>query len=985
MIKQFTFPLSIKDNNLKKIGTVVANDVSGNKFLITLMDGSRAFDITGHSNITFTVLKPDGTLSIDSEGTYISVVDAEKGIISIVLVDEAIDVAGFCKATVEVYANGLRVSSSRIGFDVVAELSAGADVTGDSNYPVLVELIDAVNDVVSGLPAKADKVAGAILNNFAGLDANGNLKDSGSKASDFATATGLSDEITARQNADTSINNSLSAHTGNTSNAHGINNKADLIDGKIPATQLPSYVDDVVEYANTSAFPVTGEAGKIYVALDTNLTYRWGGSTYAEISPSLALGETSSTAHRGDRGETAYDHSQVITGNPHGSTTSDIPESTDKNYVTDIQKTKLAEWQGRNIKTVASDYTLLNTDDVVFAEGDIVLPIPTSFTPHREFTIVPASGTGTTVVSDYFYDISTGVAPASYILYGQSITSNGNAADAITVWTNGEGWFIKSINQVEVSDKFSAVTTPESYTGIVAGSIRDIFGQIKKFFSNILSLFSDTKDPTGFIDADNMTVAYDSTARTITLTNANGIYYYWRGIKYRLGTGTTWTSDPHINNTTTDYFLKCVDGVNFIWSDTAWIFSDIQVAKVAKGRLYAIKENHSLSNWNDHEEAHWNIGAYRANNTGADVTGFTFNSTTAANRRPTIGALTIADEDCKTPLSQQTDNYCFAYLSGATGVLNYSTDQSDILRLNGNIPYWNNFTGGAWTEQALGANDYMNLWLLAIPVTADVASQKYRYVWLQGQASGSLTSTQAKTTLDVNLGELSSVTEEVLFLQRVIVRYTAGNWVVIQSNRLTGSSRTQNTGSSGNFLSQVATDGTLTGNGTAGSPLGVAYTNYGKKVAEYTVSGSTTSFVKLSGFDLQADGGYIIIIDGTTMSSQTEIRCLWNDDLSDAGNLSNDNLYTWAINVGSAINNASVAQSGTGEFRVFLEVSQSSINTMPFIRSIWEKVVTATYTIQTRFCWRNSLSANITKIGFYTGGISFGDGTKFTVFKRGSM
>jgi hypothetical protein len=53
---------------------------------------------------------------------------------------------------------------------------------------------------------------------------------------------------------------------------------------KIDATYLPSYVDDVEEYANLAAFPVTGETGKIYVALDTSKTYRWSGSAYVEIS-----------------------------------------------------------------------------------------------------------------------------------------------------------------------------------------------------------------------------------------------------------------------------------------------------------------------------------------------------------------------------------------------------------------------------------------------------------------------------------------------------------------------------------------------------------------------------------------------------------------------------------------------------------------------------------------------------------------------------
>lgn len=77
--------------------------------------------------------------------------------------------------------------------------------------------------------------------------------------------------------------------------------------GKVPATQLPSYVDDVLEYNGTSAFPATGEDGKIYVDTATNKTYRWSGTQYVEISQSLALGETSSTAYAGDKGKEAHD------------------------------------------------------------------------------------------------------------------------------------------------------------------------------------------------------------------------------------------------------------------------------------------------------------------------------------------------------------------------------------------------------------------------------------------------------------------------------------------------------------------------------------------------------------------------------------------------------------------------------------------------------------------------------------------------------
>ena len=73
--------------------------------------------------------------------------------------------------------------------------------------------------------------------------------------------------------------------------------------GKIPSAQLPGSVDEIIEAENLEAFPPTGESSKIYVALDTNLTYRWGGSEYVEISKSLALGETSSTAYAGDKGK----------------------------------------------------------------------------------------------------------------------------------------------------------------------------------------------------------------------------------------------------------------------------------------------------------------------------------------------------------------------------------------------------------------------------------------------------------------------------------------------------------------------------------------------------------------------------------------------------------------------------------------------------------------------------------------------------------
>lgn len=77
--------------------------------------------------------------------------------------------------------------------------------------------------------------------------------------------------------------------------------------GKVPAANLPSYVDDVVEYPSIVVFPVEGEAGKIYVDTDTNLSYRWSGTQYIELSKSIGLGETSGTAYPGNKGKKTTD------------------------------------------------------------------------------------------------------------------------------------------------------------------------------------------------------------------------------------------------------------------------------------------------------------------------------------------------------------------------------------------------------------------------------------------------------------------------------------------------------------------------------------------------------------------------------------------------------------------------------------------------------------------------------------------------------
>lgn len=125
-------------------------------------------------------------------------------------------------------------------------------------------------------------------------------------------STAISNETTERQKGDqdnntkiTEVSNQLNGFIATKGQPNGFASLDSK--GLIPSSQLPAYVDDVIEVATFDELPEVGEAGKIYVTLDTNLTYRWSGTRYIEISQSLALGETSSTAYAGDKGKVTTD------------------------------------------------------------------------------------------------------------------------------------------------------------------------------------------------------------------------------------------------------------------------------------------------------------------------------------------------------------------------------------------------------------------------------------------------------------------------------------------------------------------------------------------------------------------------------------------------------------------------------------------------------------------------------------------------------
>lgn len=179
---------------------------------------------------------------------------------------------------------------------------------------------------------------------------------------------------------------------------------ATKLEGTVPTACLPSYVDDVLQYDKKADFPATGETGKIYVDKTTNLTWRWGGSSYVEISPSLALGTTSSTAFRGDYGNSAYAHAVTnkgsafssglykITTNSEGHVTaatavqkSDITglgipgtDNDTKNTAGSTNSSKKlfligAETQAANPQTYSQDTAYVGTDGKLYSNSKVVL------------------------------------------------------------------------------------------------------------------------------------------------------------------------------------------------------------------------------------------------------------------------------------------------------------------------------------------------------------------------------------------------------------------------------------------------------------------------------------------------------------------------------------------------------------------------------------------------------------------------------------
>ena len=173
----------------------------------------------------------------------------------------------------------------------------------------------------------------------------------------------------------------------------------------IPGEYLPSYVDDVLEYATQANFPTTGESGKIYVALNTNITYRWSGSGYVEISASLALGETSSTAYAGNKGKANAEAIMqlerdveaiegIVGGSGPGSLQELISKVADIETVNNTQNTEIANIKNGTTKVSKSTTAdKLATAQTINVKGDITGSVSFDGSAAKDLTLtLPNTG-----------------------------------------------------------------------------------------------------------------------------------------------------------------------------------------------------------------------------------------------------------------------------------------------------------------------------------------------------------------------------------------------------------------------------------------------------------------------------------------------------------------------------------------------------------------------------------------------------------------
>lgn len=240
-----------------------------------------------------------------------------------------------------------------------------------------------------------------------------------------------------------------------------MDNNGVITKATILASALPSYVDDVLEFTSVSNFPAAdkAESGKIYVDTSTNKTYRWSGTQYVEISSSLALGETSSTAYRGDLGAAAYKHAVTNKGSAFASGLYKITTNVE-GHVTAATAVTSTDISGLGVKITDTTYNVFSSSE----NGLVNKPTAAQAT----------SGSGYYLGADNaWHEVKPGVSEGT----GISITNTDDGSAKINLATSGAiaGSYgptenVSGTNNTTISipaitvDAYGRVTSITSYT-----------------------------------------------------------------------------------------------------------------------------------------------------------------------------------------------------------------------------------------------------------------------------------------------------------------------------------------------------------------------------------------------------------------------------------------------------------------------------------------------------------------------------------------
>lgn len=292
--------------------------------------------------------------------------------------------------------------------------------------------------------------------------------------------------------------------------------------GVIPSAQLPSYVDDVLEYSTASAFPSRGESGKIYIAIDTNLSYRWSGSRYTKIASDLALGETSSTAYAGDKGKANRDDLNAHVAD-------------DVRHITAAERTA---WNAKQGKLTAGTNITIDANNVISAAGGSGGGAVDSVNGKTGAVVLTASDLGAYVKptngipkTDLASAVRTSLDKADTALQSAPVTSVNSKTGAVSLTASDLGAYTKPGTGIPKSDLASSVQTSleKADTALQSAPVNSVNGKtgtVSLTASDVGALPSTTAIPTKTSDLTNDSGFLTSAGAVTSFNGQHGAVTY---------------------------------------------------------------------------------------------------------------------------------------------------------------------------------------------------------------------------------------------------------------------------------------------------------------------------------------------------------------------------------------------------------------------------------------------------------------------------